>query len=205
MSEQSPYEQLGVSEGSSFDEIQAARDRLVAELKQDPEQLKKVEAAYDAVLMDRLRRRQEGKIKVPEGIRFPERVVEPPPSPPANLASRSPAWIQRLIDTPSRADILLPAGVMAGLIALVIFAPVTAIQPALILAVGTSFYFLYRKEQKLGRAVLLTFAGLIIGLLVGGFLHGLLLSRVPTLPLGMEAFASALTFFFLWLITAFLR
>lgn len=204
MSEQNPYDQLGVTEDSSFDEIQAARNRLCAELKGDAEQVKKIEAAYDAVLMDRLRMRQEGKIKVPEGIRFPERVVEPSPSPSQPVASRSPEWLQRLLDTPSRMDVLLPAGVFAGLAILVILAP-TAVQLAMILGVGSTFYFLYRKEQKLGRAVLLGFAGLIVGLLIGGGLFGLLGTVLVNTRLTVDAFASAITFLILWLISSFLR
>jgi hypothetical protein len=204
MSEQNPYDQLGVTENSSFDEIQAAKNRLCAELNGDAEQVKKIEAAYDAVLMDRLRMRQEGKIKVPEGIRFPERVVEPVPKPTQTVTSRSPEWIQRLIDTPSRTDILLPAGVFAGLIALVVFAP-TAVQLAMILGVGATFYFIYRKEQKLGRAVLLGFTGLILGLLVGGGLFNLLASTLVNTPLTVNTFASAIAFVLFWLISSFLR
>ncbi len=206
MNEQNPYDRLGVTENSSFDEIQAARSRLCAELTGNQEEIKKVEAAYDAVLMDRLRQRQEGKIKVPEGIRFPERLAESPPAPSTGLKSGSPAWLQRLIDTPSRKDIFVPAGIMAALIALVTFVPATAaVQPALILGVGANFYFLYRKEKKMGRAVLLTFVGLLLGLLAGGLLYGAVISQVPTLPMGMEVFASSLTFVILWLVSSFLR
>lgn len=204
MSEQNPYDQLGVTENSSFDEIQAARNRLCAESNNDAEQVKKIEAAYDAVLMDRLRMRQEGKIKVPEGIRFPERVVEPAPNPVQTVTNRSPQWLQRFIDTPSRADILLPAGIFVGLVALVLFAP-TAVQLAMILGVGATFYFLYRKEQKLGRAVLLGFAGLILGLLIGGGLFGLLGTTLANTRLTVDAFASIMTFVILWLISSFLR
>ncbi len=204
MSEQNPYDQLGVTEDSSFDEIQTARNRLCAEFKQDAEQVKKIEAAYDAVLMDRLRMRQEGKIKVPEGIRFPERIAEPPPSPVQTVANRSPQWLQRAIDTPSRADILLPAGIFAGLIALVIFVP-TAVQLAMLLGVGSTFYFIYRKEQKLGRAVLFGFAGLIVGLLIGGGLFSLLGTALASSRVTIDAFASAVTFFILWLVSSFLR
>ena len=76
MSEQTPYQKLEVSEDASFEEIQSSRDRLVA-LYNDNEQSKQdVEVAYDAILMDRLRRRQTGEIKVPERIRFAEQLAE---------------------------------------------------------------------------------------------------------------------------------
>lgn len=204
MSEQNPYEQLGVSEGASFDEIQSARNRLCESLQGDAEQIKKIEAAYDAVLMDRLKMRQEGRIKVPDGIRFAERQAEAPPKPATTSSQRTPSWLSNWIDTPSPSDIWAPAGVTVGLIALVIFAP-SAVQLALILGVGTAFYFLYRKERKLGRAVLLSFAGLIVGVLVGGVLYGLVSNQLAGFAIATDTFASAVTFFFLWLISSFLR
>jgi len=72
MSDQSPYEKLGVSEDASFDEIQDVRNRLLEQHGGDGIVRDVIEAAYDAILMERLRMRQEGKIKVPERIRFPE-------------------------------------------------------------------------------------------------------------------------------------
>jgi hypothetical protein len=204
MSEQNPYERLGVSEGASFDEIQSARNRLCESFKGDAEQIKKIETAYDAVLMDRLKMRQEGRIKVPDGIRFAERQTETPSSLPSVSSRQAPAWLESWLDTPSRADIGLPAGVMALLAALVISVPST-VQLALILGVGAAFYFLYRKERKLGRAVLLSLAGLILGVLLGGLLYGLISPQLPGVIISTEAFASAVTFLVLWLISSFLR
>ncbi|WP_179139837.1 CPP1-like family protein, partial [Brachyspira hyodysenteriae] len=63
MSEQNPYEKLGVTQDATFDEIQDARSRLLQQYSGDPKHLEIVEAAYDTILMDRLRMRQEGKIK----------------------------------------------------------------------------------------------------------------------------------------------
>ncbi len=206
MTEQNPYEQLRVTESSSFEDIQAAKSRLRAECQGNDEQLRKIDAAYDAVLMDRLRLRQEGKIKVPDRIRFPEKLAAPSSTPKVELPKNSPAWIQSLVDTPSRSDILLPLGVATGLSALVVFAP-TAVQIALIGGVGSTFYFLYRKERKLGRAVLLTFVGLLLGLLVGSFAYGLVAGLLASLPvgIGVNTFASVFTFLILWLVSSFLR
>lgn len=204
MTEQNPYERLGVSEGASFDEIQAARNRLCESFQGDAEQIKKIEAAYDAVLMERLKMRQEGRIKVPDGIRFAERQSDAPASPAIAPNVRPPAWLEGWLDTPSKADIGLPAGVLGGLTALVLLVP-TTVQLGLIGGVGTAFYFLYRKERKLGRAVLLSFLGLVVGLLVGGLLDGLIRSQLPDLAVTTDAFASAFTFVLLWLISSFLR
>lgn len=206
MSSQSPYEQLGVTEASSFEEIQDARNHLFAQHQGDRKQLESIEAAYDAVLMDRLRLRQEGKIKVPDRIRFPEKIVPLPSNPPVAPTSRGPAWLQRFIDTPSRADILLPAGVLGALSALVIFAPgANVVQMALILGMGASFYFLYRKERKLGRTVLLGFLGLVSGFLIGGLLSTFLPAQVTSLIPNPNVLVSVVTFFVLWLVSSFLR
>ncbi len=203
MSEQSPYEWLGVSESASFDEIQTARNQLCESFKDDTEQLKKIEAAYDAVLMDRLKMRQEGRIKVPDGIRFAERQAEIPTTPPSMPNRQAIAWLEQWLDRPSKADIGLPAGIMAGLSVLVFVLPNT-VQLALIIGVGSAFYFLYRKERKLGRSVFLSFLGMTFGLLAGGLLYELI-NQLPNLAISTDVFASIVTFGILWLISSFLR
>jgi Protein CHAPERONE-LIKE PROTEIN OF POR1-like len=209
MSEQNPYEQLGLTENASFDEIQAARNRLGAEFAGDQKQLEKIEAAYDAVLMDRLKLRQEGKIKVPDRIRFAEKLVENAPKATPAAQNQSPQWLKRLIDRPSQGDILLPGGAMSALIALVIFAPpasvLAIVQPALLIGLGATFYFLFRKERKLGRTVVLGFVSLILGLLLGFGLFNLLASANVVLPISLEAFSSAVTFVVFWLVSSFLK
>ena len=76
MTELNPYEQLGVTENSSFEEIQTAKQNLKEKYQNDLPVVESIEIAYDAIIMQRLRLRQEGKIKVPEQIRFPEKTVE---------------------------------------------------------------------------------------------------------------------------------
>lgn len=199
MSDQSPYEQLGVTEDASFDEIQAARSRLIS-LNGDRQAVERIEIAYDAVLMDRLRLRQEGKIKVPEGIRFPERMMSQPPKtlpePPSN---RMPDWLQGAIDTPSQGDVLLPAGIFAAL-SVVSAIGASYVPVTLALGAGASLYFLNRKEKRFGRAVLLTLLAVIIGVLLGGQLATVLGSQLDP-----QIIAAWLTFFILWLTSSYLR
>jgi hypothetical protein len=205
MSDNSHYERLGVGEDASFDEIQEARSRLVQEFSSDRRQVEAIEAAYDAILMDRLRLRQEGKIKVPEGIRFPERSTDPPPNfAPVPPQSKTPGWLQNLVDTPSRSDILLPGGLFLGIGALSLL---PGVDPALTLAVGVGFslYFLNRKEHKFGRACLLTLLGLVGGILLGLQLSGWLVPFLSTISLSATTFAALVTFLVLWLISSFLR
>ncbi|GAB4365405.1 MAG: CPP1-like family protein [Elainellaceae cyanobacterium] len=202
MSDKSPYERLEVNENSSFDEIQDARNRLVEEHSGDRKEVEAIEAAYDAILMDRLRLRQEGKIKVPDRIRFPERRAEPPPELTPPPAQQSPNWLQQFLDTPNRSDILLPGGLFLGAGVLSFL-----VSPALTLAlgVGLSLYFLTRKEHKLGRAFLLTLAGLVIGVVLGLQVGGLLTAQLQQLTVSVDTFASLITFVVLWLVSSFLR
>jgi hypothetical protein len=202
MNDKSPYERLGVSEEASFDEIQEARNRLVEEHSEDRKEVEAIEASYDAILMERLRMRQEGKIKVPDRIRFAERRAEPPPdyTPPAT--QQTPDWLQGFVDTPSRKDILLPAGLFAGAGVLSLF-----ISPAVTLAlgVGLNLYFITRKERKLGRAFLLTLAGLIVGVVLGLQIGGLLAAQLTQVPNFTETVAALVTFVVFWLMSSFLR
>ena len=78
------------------------------------------------------------------------------------------------------------------------------LQLALAIAVGSSIYFLNRKEGRFGRSVLLTLGGLFGGLLLGG-LAGNLLANLGILVGNTDQFAALVTFFVLWLISSFLR
>ncbi|MDY6806459.1 MAG: CPP1-like family protein [Cyanobacteriota bacterium] len=202
MSNQSHYQQLGLTEDASFDEIQTARDLLKKQHSGDQKSLQNIEAAYDAILMDRLRLRQEGKIKVPERIRFPERSTQTSPPQASESTNKMPSWLENLIDTPSRADILWPGGGYLALAAISVYASTTSVlQLTLALGVGGCLYFLNRKENKFGRSVLLSAAALILGLLLGGILGPL----APATGLSLEIFITTITFLVLWLVSAFLR
>ena len=59
---QDPYSILGLDPGSTFDQIQKARDSLLLEVGDDPKAKAKIEASYDALLMLSLKDRQLGKL-----------------------------------------------------------------------------------------------------------------------------------------------
>ena len=208
MSEQNPYEQLGVTENSSFEEIQAAKKRLYEQYGNDSAVLETVEIAYDSIIMDRLRLRQEGKIKVPEKIRFPERNVEKSIKVPQLVNDQSAVWLQDLIDTPSQADILWPTGIFLTLSAIAVFSQNTggSILP-LLMALGfiANIYFLNRKEGRSGRAFLISFIALFAGIALGTGLANLLLGQGGVTVLGKDQFASAATFCLFWIVSCFLR
>ncbi|NWF61010.1 MAG: CPP1-like family protein [Fischerella sp.] len=209
MSEQNPYEKLGVSEEASFDEIQDIRNRLLQQYSGDAKRLEMIEAAYDAILMDRLRMRQEGKIRVPERIRFPERLVQPPPQETPTPREKSPAWLQRMLDNPTPADIVLPGVWYLGLSAISVFYQAGGdqiLQMVLVLGVGISIYFINRKEGKFGRAVLFTLVGLITGLIAGGMVANWVMPQIQQfISLSANQFSTVITFILLWLISSFLR
>jgi hypothetical protein len=207
MSDQSPYEKLGVSEDASFDEIQDTRNRLLEQHGGDGNVREVIETAYDAILMERLRMRQEGKIKVPERIRFPEMRVPSSPQANSTLGRQPPAWLQRSLDQPTLKDVLLPGACYLGLSAIGLFYPSggeQVLQLALVVGVGVGVYFLNRKEGKFGRAVLFTLVSLIAGLIAGGLIAGWVLP-LPVISLTANQFSTLLTFILMWLVSSFLR
>ncbi|MEM9008088.1 MAG: CPP1-like family protein [Cyanobacteria bacterium P01_F01_bin.86] len=206
MTDQNSYDTLGLDESSSFEQIQEARERLLRECNDDRKRMDAIEAAYDAILMERLRLRQEGKIKVPDRIRFAEEAVEKPETASNGTPLTRPSWLADFLDTPSRNDIVLPAGVFAALALIGIFQP----SLALAIGVGCSIYFLNRKEYRFWRALLITLAGLVIGLLVG-MASGQLLATPGAAAFNTspgeftQIFAAALTLVIFWAASSFLR
>ncbi|RMF20268.1 MAG: molecular chaperone DnaJ, partial [Cyanobacteria bacterium J083] len=180
MSEQNPYAQLGVAKDASFEEIQEAKKKLSEQYREDSQTLQRIEAAYDAVIMDRLRMRQEGKIKVPEKIRFAETKPKTPPPAVKNIPNPSLNWLQDWLDTPTTSDILIPAAVFFGLSALAVFGNsnqgniLTLLLP---LGMFANAYFFGRKARKVWRTILVTFGGLILGIALGAGLNSILVSQ----------------------------
>ncbi len=206
MSEKNPYEQLGVTESASFEEIQSAKTRLSQEYENDREILETIETAYDAVIMDRLKMRQEGRIKVPDRIRFPEKTT-PPPTPTLSTPSvETPSWLQRLIDTPSKEDILWPSGVFAGLGAFALLAQSPSVLPLLLVGgIFANIIFINRKENKSGRAFLITIAVLILGISLGSILGGVLISSGLMIEGSQTQISALVTLVFFGISSCFLR
>jgi hypothetical protein len=202
MSDQNSYELLGLTEASTFEEIQAARDRLIEACGDEPQQKANIEAAYDAILMERLRLRQEGKIKVPDRIRFAENTPEPSTPVKSVPTLPRPDWLSGLVDTPSRDDVMWPAITFSGLALLGFASP----SLALAVAIGAAIYFLNRKENKFWRSVLLTIAGLAAGLALGLTVGQLLIPQGAQFAWATpDAIAAAITCLSLWSISSFLR
>jgi Protein CHAPERONE-LIKE PROTEIN OF POR1-like len=200
MSEPTPYEQLGVSDNASFEEIRDARDRLQKDCESD-EQQAVVESAYDAILMERLKARQEGKIKVPEGIRFPERAPNPlPQTSLPRLGSNAPVWLSNFLDNPNPREIWISFGAAATLIFLTIIAPNAAASAWLPLGLLGSIYWIGRKESKFGRGFLIVLVGFILAVLIG-----IGIANLSVMVEYGDRVRNALIILVMWLVACFLR
>lgn len=210
MSELNPYELLGVTENASFEEIQTVKQNLQAKYQNDSQALENIEIAYDTIIMQRLRLRQEGKIKVPEQIRFPEKIktieskksltILNPISPKISL------WFNDLLDQPSLKNISISGVVFLVLIFVSIFSADVSILPLLLtVGVGTSFFVLYQKQKQFWRSIGITFIAFIVGICVANILLNLLIGSGFNISLESEKFASLFTFCLFWLVSNFVR
>ena len=205
MSQQNPYEQLGVSEDATFEEIQAAKQRVIAQVGSDRQLQENVESAYDAILMERLKLRQQGKIKVPDGIRFPEKLPTVIPKLTSLSVPNSPSWLGDTFERPDRSQLLTTSGVYTALgVASFVSSPATL--PTLIaLGFGFSLYFVNQKQRRFKRAVLGTLLALIVGSAVAGVLVNYLNLPVGSIGISGSAFAGLLTFALLWVVSSFTK
>lgn len=209
MNEPSPYQRLGVTEAATFEEIQEAKKRLTQQYQDNAQMLESVETAYDAVIMDRLRRRQEGRIKVPDRIRFPEQITEYKQSAIAQASKGSPSWLRNLLDKPSTGDILIPGTIYVILSILTVVASSgkgdSLLGLLMAIASFVAVYFIYRKEKRFGRALLLSLGGLVVGVSIGYALFSGLQGSNIKLTLESEQIAAIAAYIILWLMTSFLR
>ena len=206
MSQQSPYDRLGVAEDATFEEVQAAKQRVLARSGGDVQLQDSVEAAYDAIVMERLRLRQQGKIKVPEGIRFPEKPLAAVPKFPSISVANSPSWLGDTFERPNQSEVLTTAGVYTVLSGAAALSAGSTILPTLIaLGTGFSLYFINQKQRRFKRALLGTILALVLGTILGGLLVNTLQLPVSQIGLSGEAFASLLIFVLLWVTSTFTK
>lgn len=209
MSQQTPYERLGIDVDASFEEIQAAKQRLQQEHSNDQKSIDSIEAAYDSILMDRLKMRQEGKISIPDGIRFPEKSVQTLSRPklmPPQISNPS-GWLSGLVAMPSGKELAICTGVITSL-AVVAALPSTlpATLPTLLaLGAGFTVYFLNSKIGRFGRAFLLTGLGLVGSIGLAMLAINVLHAPIGGLPVSGDKIATLLTLVMLWVISSFLK
>ena len=209
MSELNPYERLGVTENASFEEIQKAKNDLQQQYQDNPPVLESIETAYDTIIMQRLRLRQEGKIKVPEQIRFPDQIT--PPNPVAKISQNQTTkkisnWLTDLLDQPDMREVLLQGLIFLVLITVSVFNKNTELLPLLLtFGVGTSFVILYRKDNLFWRSLGITFISFVVSIFVANIFFNLSNNAGLILTITQEQFACLFTFCTLWLTSSFLR
>jgi hypothetical protein len=192
-----PYERLGISPDASFDDVQAAKQARLAEVGEDPMSRARIEAAYDAVLMDRLKERQQGKVSTaalnasqreaakPEAKSTASKPVLPAlpslpalPRPALNLTAPA---LPRFVLAEGR-ERWLPVAGGAVLLVILLFAPAANAELLLGFATVLTVVNLQRRLGRLLPAVGWSVLLLSLGLLLGG----LLVSAIdPSLPLGL--------------------
>ena len=193
----SPYERLGIGPEASFDAVQAAKQQRLEEVGDDPQARARIEAAYDAVLMDRLKERQQGKVSS-AALNASEREaarpsIKMPPARPSLASLPSlPSLPKPSLSVPSLSlptlglaqgpQRWLPLAAGVVMLGLLLVLPASNAELVLALATVLSVVSLQRRTSSLlpaaGWSVLL----LSVGLLLGGLLLRLL---DPALPLGL--------------------
>lgn len=186
MSEQNPYKTLGLAESASFEEIQAAKQKLKEQHQGNNTVVEELEAAYDAIIMDRLRQRQQGTLDVPDQIRFAEVQKKQQESPPTVPSVPLPGWLSDLRDTPESRDLNLALGINGAIAVATLFLSPTLASTALTFTLIANVYLLYRKENRFGRSVLISLVSLVVGITLGSGINALIASQGGSLAIAPD-------------------
>ncbi len=210
MNDLSAYEKLGVSEDASFDEIQEAKKKLSLKYQNDVQVVETIEQAYDTIIMQRLKMRQEGKIKVPDQIRFPEKTesvkIATPTKNLKNLTNQSSNCLNNFIDSPSSRDITISTIIFLILATITVFNPNNNnLSLLLTTGVAVSFYFLYQKERLFWRSAAIILVSFLSGIFLGSILANTIVSSGFNLSINSDQFATIFTFFCFWFSSSFFR
>lgn len=186
MSEQNPYKTLGLAESASFEEIQAAKQKLSQQHQNDSILVESLEAAYDAIIMERLRQRQQGTLDVPDQIRFAETPKKSFDLPKSIDTSNLPNWLVDLRDQPEPQDLNWALGVNGAIAVTGLFLNVSLASTILTVLLIANIYLLYRKENRFGRAFLVGVSSLILGVAIGSGVNALIGSTGGSLAIAPE-------------------
>ena len=204
-----PYAQLGLSAGASFEQVQSAKQRCLTDSDDDPQAKARIEAAYDAVLMARLRDRQQGQLSpaaatasqredgtaaaaasAPAAVGVLQRIRSGLPDPGPALSGLAPEW--SLVEGRGLIVRLIAGGL--GL-ALLLVSP-GSVQLILALAVIGCFLSQIRRGRRplasLGWTLLLLIAGLVSGVVLVSALSPSALSQLQLSGDQIQAIPAAL-------------
>jgi len=193
-----PYALLGVEPDASFEQVQNAKQERLAEVADDPLARARIEAAYDGVLMERLKERQQGKVSTAArsaSVREQQTAASKAgggPTLPAlpklpalgslPAAARLPQVRLPVLSPLQGSEAIVALAGGAVLLGLLLLVP--AASPELLLSLGTlaTIVLLQRRNRRFWPAVGWAFGLLVLGLVLGGLLSG---SLSPVLPLGL--------------------
>ncbi len=201
---QDPYERLGISADAGFEEVQRARETSLKAAGDDPMARARIETAYDAVLMGRLRDRQSGTIS--SAAVTASRLENQSSSPSSTSSTNTPALLTRFRNLSLPSPKLSSAGflpslrlvegqglvvrlVAGGIGLLLLLAAPTAVD--LVLALSTIGLFI--SQVKRGRRPLgalgWSLALVALGLVLGAAIAALISSQavMPINPILLEA------------------
>ena len=178
-----PYQRLGVAPDASFDTVQEAKLARLDEAGDDPLVRSRIEAAYDAVLMDRLKERQQGRVSSAARSASQREQASPPPSRPALSALPSlpqlppsrlprPSFSLPQLQLATGRDLWFPIAADGVLLVLLVLMPGAAPELLTALATGVTLLNLQRRHGRFLAAVGWSFALLCVGLVLGGLLAG---------------------------------
>jgi hypothetical protein len=190
-----PYDRLGIPHDSLFDDVQAARQARLQEVGDDPMAASRIEAAYDAILMDRLKERQQGRVSSAARTASQREQATPPPRPVLPALGGLPQLpVARLAPTSPRLPTLawahgrelwLPLIADGAFLVLLLLVPAAPAELLLALATGVTLLNLQRRNGRFLAALGWSFALLFAGLMLGAVLVNLLNASLPLgLPLG---------------------
>ena len=201
---QDPYERLGISADAGFEEVQRARETSLKAAGDDPMARARIETAYDAVLMGRLRERQSGTISsaAVTASRLEDQSASTPASSPVNPS----ALLTRIRNLSLPSPKLNSAGflpslslvegqgllvrvIAGGIGLLLLLAAPTAVD--LVLALSTIGLFISQVKRgrkplgALGWSLALVAVGLVLGAVIAALFATQ--SGLPLNPILLEA------------------
>ena len=183
---QDPYERLGISADAGFEEVQRARETSLKAAGDDQMARARIETAYDAVLMGRLRERQSGTISsaAVTASRLEDQSASKPSTPSVNTSALLTRIRNLSLPSPKLNSAgFLPSlslvegqGLLVRLIAggiglLLLLAAPTAVD--LVLALSTIGLFISQVKRgrrplgALGWSLALVALGLVLGAVIG--------------------------------------
>ena len=183
-----PYERLGVAADASFDEVQAAKLARLDEVGDDSMARSRIEAAYDSVLMERLKARQQGRVSTAAKTASQREQVAPPPprlAVPSLPQLQLPRMAAPRLALPGLAlasgrELWFPLASAGALLLLLLLVP--SFPADLVLALATAVINLQWRHRRFLAAVGWGFGLLCLGLLLGAILTAAL---PASLPLGL--------------------